>query len=189
VKRLALILAVGALAGCGGSSRTTSTTTTTTTTTASPPVPSALAAMRALVASQPALAGKLTKLYEGGPWAVIESASGGRAHAVVLRLAGNTWHEESSRGVKITILGPQPGATVAKIPQIAIGFTSTGAPFVESALWVDGKELLEKGGGTPTDGDIFGAPTAALKPGMHVAVGYARSDKSGAAVAWVFRVK
>jgi len=145
--------------------------------------------MRALVASQPALAGKLTKLYEGGPWAVMESVEGAKAHAVVLRLVGNKWHEDSSRGVTITILGPQPGATARRIPQIAIGFKSTGAPFIESALWVDGNELVEKGGGTPTDGDIFGAPTAALKPGPHVAVGYARSDKSGAAVAWVFTVK
>jgi len=184
VKRLAPILAVAALAGCGGSKTTSSTTTT-----AAAPVPSAIAAMRALAAAQPALAGKLTKLYEGGPWAVFQTRSGASAHAIVLELLRGKWREDTTHGVKITILGPQPGTTALKIPQIAIGFKSTGAPFVESALWVDGNELLEKGGGTPTDGDIYGAPTTALRPGTHVAVGYARSDRSGAAVAWVFHVR
>ncbi len=62
------------------------------------------------------------------------------------------------------------------------------APFVESALWVDGIELAEKGGGSPTEGTIYGAPQHALKPGLHVAVGYARTASRAAAVAWSFVV-
>ena len=74
-----------------------------------------------------------------------------------------------------------------KLPQVAIQFSGK-TPFVESALWVDGMELVEKGGGSPTRGTIYGAPAANLKPGEHVAVGYARTALSGAAVAWVFKV-
>ena len=70
---------------------------------------------------------------------------------------------------------------------MAIGIKSP-APFVESALWVDGTELIEKGGGTPTDGTIYGAPAKDLAPGFHVAVGYARTATTGTALAWVFRV-
>ena len=61
-------------------------------------------------------------------------------------------------------------------------------PFVESALWVDGTQLQLQGGGTPTRGTIYGAPAANLRPGDHVAVGYARTSSTGTAVAWVFKV-
>ena len=60
-------------------------------------------------------------------------------------------------------------------------------PLVESALWVDGNRLVEKGGGTPTNGTIYGAP-GELAPGTHTAVGYARTAQSGSAVAWRFVV-
>jgi hypothetical protein len=89
--------------------------------------------------------------------------------------------------VTLTILGPQPGAMATKLPQVAIQF-SAKTPFVESGLWVDGLELVEKGGGSPTRGTIYGAPAASLKAGEHVAVGYARTALSGHAVAWVFNV-
>ena len=48
--------------------------------------------------------------------------------------------------------------------------------------------LLEKGGGTPTNGTIYGAPLK-LSPGEHTAVGYARTGFSGSAVAWTFTVR
>ena len=70
---------------------------------------------------------------------------------------------------------------------MAIEFSSS-TPFVESAIWVDGTELLEKGGGSPTNGTIYGAPAKPLKPGTHVAVGYARTIATGSAVAWTFKV-
>ena len=89
--------------------------------------------------------------------------------------------------MKLKILGPQPGATTTRTPQVAIEFSSS-TPFVESAIWVDGTELLEKGGGSPTNGTIYGAPAKPLKPGMHVAVGYARTIATGSAVAWTFKV-
>ena len=42
-------------------------------------------------------------------------------------------------------------------------------------MWVDGKELLVKGGGlTSTKGTIYGAPDTPLTKGTHVAVAYAQ---------------
>jgi len=185
VKPLALtaLLAVALLAGCGGGSKTTSTTTTTTTAA----VPSPADAMRALIVKDPSLAGKVETLYESSGWAVVQSHAPGKAHAVVFRLIGNHWVPDKSGAVKLAILGPQPGATAPKLPQVAIQFSGK-TPFVESALWVDGMELVEKGGGSPTRGTIYGAPAANLQPGEHVAVGYARTALSGGAVAWVFKV-
>jgi hypothetical protein len=67
---------------------------------------------------------------------------------------------------------------------------SAPGPLVESALWVDGVELLEKGGGlTATRATIYGAPVAPLRRGRHVAVAYARTATTGTAVAKVFRVR
>jgi hypothetical protein len=177
------VLAVALLAGCGGGSKTT--TTTTSTTTAAVPAPAD--AMRALIAKDPSLAGKVETLYESSGWAVVQSHAPGKANAVAFRLVGNKWVRDQSDTIDLTILGPQPGATAQKLPQVAMQFSGK-IPFVESGLWVDGMELLEKGGGSPTRGTIYGAPAANLKAGEHVAVGYARTALSGHAVAWVFKV-
>lgn len=158
-----LLLAVLALAACGSNS--TSTTTVETTTAAAPPGP-----------------GKV--LYAGGDWAVVVHA--GRA-AAYHRVRG-AWRADRSGRVQVRVLGPKPGTTVAKIPQVAVELSAT-KPLVESALWVDGEELLAKGGGlTPTKGTIYGAPAAPLAKGEHTAVGYGRTGTSGTAVAWTFRV-
>jgi ABC-type glycerol-3-phosphate transport system substrate-binding protein len=184
VKRLALVaVAAAALAGCGGSgSKSTSTSTTSTTTSAAGPA----AAMQALIAKQPALAGTVKVLFDTGDWAVVQTTRGTTAHAVVFRNANGTWAPDQAGKVNVDILGPQPDATAPKLPQVAIGVTSK-LPFVDSGLWVDGAELAEKGGGTATRGTIYGAPAKALKPGTHVAVGYARNIVNGTAVAWVFK--
>ena len=106
---------------------------------------------------------------------------GARAH-----LAGGSWHPDTSGLVKVSILGPH--GTAAATPQVAAEL-SAKAPLVESALWVDGVELLEKGGGlTPDRGTIYGAPNAPLAPGNHVAVAYARTAGHATAVAWAFHV-
>jgi hypothetical protein len=173
------------LAACGGSSRHAATSTSTTTTTAAMASPSA--AMRRLITQDPALAGKVTTLYQGSSWSVVQSVASGRAHAVAFVLIGRRWVPDRTGNVKIDILGPQPGSVAPKLPQVAIQITAK-APFVESALWVDGTELQEKGGGSPTKGAIYGAPAANLKPGPHVAVGYARTNTTGTALAWIFRV-
>jgi hypothetical protein len=175
-----LLALVALAAGCGGGSKTTATTTTT------PAPPDPAAAMRKLIVKQPDLAGKVTTLYNGGTWSVVQSVRPGAAHAVAFELIRNTWVPDQSGNVKIKILGPQPGSVAYKLPQVAIQFSAAQA-FVESALWVDGTELQEKGGGSPTRGTIYGAPAAPLKPGEHVAVGYARTNLSGTAVAWVFK--
>jgi hypothetical protein len=184
VTRRLAVLAVGvvALAGCGGGSKSTTTSTTTTSTTKASPA----AAMQKLIATSPAYAGTVKVLFNTGDWAVVQSSKGRTAHAVAFRNVNGNWLPDRSGAVKVKILGPQPGTTAPKLPQVAIGITSK-LPFVDSGLWVDGKELFEKGGGSATQGTIYGAPPKALKPGTHVAVGYARNIVNGTAVAWVFK--
>jgi hypothetical protein len=157
---LALALAAALLAGCGGSSKNVATTTTATKT--------------------PTRPGPGTVLYERDGWAVTVSGNEARAQ----HLQGATWRTDRSGLVKISILGPH--GTVAARPQVAVELTAP-TPLVESALWVDGTELEEKGGGlTPKRGTIYGAPAGELAPGKHLAVAYARSAGHATAVAWSF---
>jgi hypothetical protein len=156
-----LVLAVLA-AGCG-SGKSASTTTT-------PPGPAQAA-------------GGGHTIYHGTEWSVV--VKGGQATA--LRLVDGQWRPDRSGRVKVTFLGPHPveGPTFQVAAEL-----SAKAPLVESALWVDGVELLEKGGGlSATHGTIYGAPLAALPRGRHVAVAYARTATSGTAVARAFRVR
>ncbi len=126
---------------------------------------------------------KVETLYSGGDWTV--DLNGGKAE--VQHYVNGKWVVDRSGSVKIEILGPKPGETLTgNPPQVAITMHSK-TPLVESALWLDGNRLLEKGGGTPTNGTIYGAPPNALDPGTHVAVGYARTATTGTAVAWVFQ--
>jgi hypothetical protein len=176
------LLAVALLAGCGGSSKSSQTTTSTTTATPSP-----AAAMRALIVKDPALAGKVTTLYESSGWSVVQSVTPKQADAVVFRLIGDKWVADKTGAVKIDILGPQPGAVAPPHAQVAIQFSGK-TPFVESASWIDGQEVPVLGGGSPTRGTIYGALKKPLKAGQHVAVGYARTGLTGSAVAWLFKV-
>jgi hypothetical protein len=178
-----VVLAAVALAGCGGASKPAADTSAQAAVRASTPA----AAMRALIEANPELAGRVRTLYVSSSWSVVESTARRAAHAVVFHLVRGRWLPDRSGQVRIDILGPQPGATAPILPQVAIQFTAR-TPFVESALWVDGTQLQLQGGGTPTRGTIYGAPAANLRPGDHVAVGYARTSSTGTAVAWVFSV-
>jgi hypothetical protein len=130
-----------------------------------------------------ALVPRITTLYSGAGWTV--ALDHGKAQ--VFRFVGNRWVVDRTHGVTIEILGPKPGKqSLSNPPQVAITMKAK-TPLVESALWVDGNQLLEKGGGTPTNGTIYGAPLK-LAPGTHTAVGYARTASSGSAVAWTFTV-
>jgi hypothetical protein len=121
-------------------------------------------------------------LYAGGDWAV--SLDGAQATAYH-RVAG-TWHPDTSGAVKIAILGPK--GKVARIPQAAVELRAT-KPLIESGMWIDGEELVVKGGGLrPERGTIYGAPGAPLAPGKHVAVAYGRTATHATAVAWTFTV-
>jgi ABC-type glycerol-3-phosphate transport system substrate-binding protein len=123
-----------------------------------------------------------TTLYAGGDWAVVLDDDNATAFH---RVAG-TWTADTSGAVKIRILGPD-GKVVAR-PQVAVEL-SAGKPLIESGKWVDGKELVVKGGGlTATKGPIYGAPGVPLTKGTHVAVAYARTAEHATAVAWSFRV-
>ena len=146
MRRMALLVALAVLAGCGGGS-------------------------------------KVDTLYSGGEWVVDLN----KGKAEVQHHVNGKWVVDSSGSVKIDILGPKPGETLTgNPPQVAISMHST-APLVESALWIDDLRIFEKGGGSPTNGTIYGAPANPLDPGMHIAVGYARTATTGTAVAWVFQ--
>jgi hypothetical protein len=159
MRRLPLLALVAALAACGGSSHSSAPPTTT-----ARPAP-----------------GPGDVLYQGTSWSVVLDGT----KASVQHLVGGRWRTDRSHNVRISILGPHGKAP--RRPQVAAELVGD-APLVESALWVDGRELFEKGGGlNPKRGTIYGAPDAALAPGTHVAVAYARTAQHGAAVAWTFR--
>lgn len=121
-------------------------------------------------------------LYAGGGWAVVTRGT----KVVVAHLVGNTWTIDTSGRVKISILAPT--GTAGSIPQVAAELKAPSA-LIEDALWVDGKELLEKGGGLkPSNVTIYGAPDKKLAKGTHVAIAYGRTATSGTAVRWTFRV-
>jgi hypothetical protein len=87
--------------------------------------------------------------------------------------------------VHVRILGPERSAT--RQPQVAAEI-SAADDLAETGLWVDGEELLVKGGGSPQRGTIYGTTAAPLAPGPHVAVAYGRTATTATAVAWTFRV-
>lgn len=163
VRRPLFLLALAALAAGCGSGKSASTTTT---------------------PADPAQAvGGGHTIYQGTEWSVV--VKGGLATA--LHLVDGEWRPDRSGRVKVTLLGPH--AIEPPTFQVAAELAAK-SPLVESALWVDGVELLEKGGGlSATRGTIYGAPTAPLRRGRHVAVAYGRTATSGTAVARVFRVR
>jgi hypothetical protein len=169
VLRLAvLLIAVAALAGCGGS-------------TSSDDVGSS--GQTQTVAGPAQAAGGGTTLYRGGPWAVVVRG----ATAVALHFAGGAWHPDRSGKVKVTFLGPHPVDTAR--PQVAAELKAP-TRLVESGMWLDGEELVAKGGGlSPNRGTIYGAPDRALAPGRHLVVAYARTAAAATAVARSFRVQ
>jgi hypothetical protein len=123
-------------------------------------------------------------LYAGGPWAVVVKGGDATAYHQV----GKDWRPDRSGKVRIEVLGPKPGSSQPSTPQVAVQL-SADAPLVESGVWVDGQELVVKGGGVkPTVGTIYGAPDGPLAKGTHTAVAYGRTDAHAAALAWTFRV-
>jgi hypothetical protein len=160
VRRLPLILVAVALVGCGSSKHAAPATTA-----ATPPPPGRV-------------------IYQGSAWAVTLRGTTATAY----HLAGGTWRPDRSGDPKLDILGPQPGSKAAAIPQVAFQVTGK-TDLVDTALWVDGVEVLGKGGGlTPRRGTVYGAPTARLRKGTHVAVAYGRDANHASAVAWSFHV-
>jgi hypothetical protein len=162
---LVVVFAV-AFAGCGGSSAKR-------TTTAAPPGPAA------------AIGAGAKTIYQGALWAVVVDG----AKAVALRHVGDAWKPDRSGGVKIDVLGPKPGSTVAPVTQVAAEL-SAKTDLADSAIWIDGAEVLTKGGGlTPKRGTIYGAATAPLAKGKHQAIAYGRTAGTASAVAWSFSVR
>jgi hypothetical protein len=163
----ALVLAAAALAGCGGSTKGGESSGGPTQT-----IPGPAKA-----------AGGGTTLYRGGPWAVVVRGT----TAVALHFAGGAWHPDRTGRVKVTFLGPHPVDTAR--PQVAAELKAPGR-LVESGMWLDGTELVAKGGGlSPNRGTIYGAPDRTLSPGRHLVVAYARTAAAATAVARSFRVQ
>jgi hypothetical protein len=164
VRRLAVLLLLApAVAACGSKSSAPTTTAA-----ASPPDPAS------------AVGGHT--VYRAGDWAVVVKGD----KAVALHLVGDVWQPDRTGRVKVTFLGSN--SVQPTTSQVAAELVAP-AKLVESALWVDGVELLEKGGGlTATRGTIYGAASNLAK-GKHVAVAYARTGNAATAVARVFRVR
>jgi hypothetical protein len=121
-------------------------------------------------------------LYSGGNWAVVTKGT----TAIAAHLVNGAWQADRTGKVKLDILAPHGKA--ASIPQIAVEMQAP-SHLIEEGLWVDGHELLEKGGGiTPEKVTIYGAPDKKLAKGPHTAVAYGRTDTHGTAVAWTFTV-
>ena len=161
MRRLTLVALALVLAGCGGSKHASA-----------PPV-----------ATSPTLTGAGHVLYQGSEWAVAVDGS----KATAYHFAGGKWVADRSGGPRIDILGPKPGSKVAALPQVAFQVTGR-TDLADTALWVDGVEVLGKGGGlTPKRGTVYGAPAHPLKPGTHVAVAYGRTNVHATAVAWTFK--
>ena len=163
--RLALpLLAVTlVLVGCGAFSRRTTTT---------------------VVLTGPAAAvgtGSTTLYRSSDGWAVVRQGS----KAIALHLVHGKWRRDRTGAVRIDILGPLRRA--ARQPQVAAQF-SAKSDLVETGLWVDGVDLLVKGGGTAQKATIYGTTSKPLRRGRHVAVAYGRTGTSANAVAWTFRV-
>ncbi|HEY5295929.1 MAG TPA: hypothetical protein VIJ70_10690 [Gaiellaceae bacterium] len=164
---LPVVVFAVALAGCGGSSTQKQTTT-------------------AAAANPAAAVGAGAKtIYQGDLWAVVADG----AKAVALRHVGDVWKPDRSGSVKIDILGPKPGSTVAPVTQVAAEL-SAKTDLADSAIWIDGTEVLTKGGGlTPTRGTIYGSSAAPLTKGKHQAIAYGRTASTASAVAWSFSVR
>jgi hypothetical protein len=161
----ALVVLAAALTGCGGSAKHAATSTSST-----PPGPASVVG-----------AGAKTLYRSTNGWAVVQQ--GGKA--VALHLVRGTWKPDRTGAVRVRILGPQRSA--ASRPQVAAEISAKN-DLAETALWVDGEELLVKGGGSPRTGTIYGTTAAPLAPGPHVAVAYGRTATAATAVAWTFRV-
>jgi hypothetical protein len=161
----ALVVLAAALGGCGGSAKHAATSTSTT-----PAGPASVVG-----------AGAKTLYQSSNGWAVVQR--GGTA--VALHLVGGAWRPDRTGAVRVQILGPQHSA--ASRPQVAAEISAKN-DLAETALWVDGEELLVKGGGSPRRGTIYGTTAAPLAPGPHVAVAYGRTATAATAVAWTFRV-
>ncbi|HEY2327246.1 MAG TPA: hypothetical protein VGH52_07155 [Gaiellaceae bacterium] len=164
-RALLLIPLVLLVAACGGKHAATTTTKTT-----SLPQPGGV------------LGSSGRTLYDGGDWAVVTAGS----KVVVAQLVGGAWKIDAGGRVKISILGPHGAAP--SIPQVAVEMKAP-TTLVEEGIWVDGKELIEKGGGLkPNDQTIYGAPEAKLAKGTHVVIAYGRTATSGTVVRWTFTV-
>jgi len=165
LRRLILLSLAVVAAGCGSTKSTTPTTT----------------AVATVPSPATALPGSRV-LYRGGDWGVVQ----GGTQAAAVQLVDGRWRADRRGRVKIEILGPDPGSTAPRRPQVAVQLTAP-ANLVESGLWLDGKELQVKGGGSPTLATIYGAPPGPLAAGEHTAVAYGRTAATGTARAWTFR--
>ena len=162
MRRLAVLALVLPLAACGSTKHATAPKL--------PPSPKSLLGAGAHV------------LYAGGDWAVVTKGT----TAIAAHLSGGAWHADRSGIVKLAILGPH--GTAAPRLQVAVELKAP-THLVEEGLWVDGHELLEKGGGLkPENITVYGSPDQKLAKGRHIAVGYGRTATHGTAVAWAFTV-
>jgi hypothetical protein len=143
----------------------------------------ALLAALALLAGCGGGGNKPKTLYTAAGWTITLAGD----KPTLYHYVNDKWVVDRSHAVTIEILGPEPNEKAPNPPQIAIAMHSK-QPLRDYATWIDDLRIFEKGGGSPTNYTIYGAPANPLDPGTHLAVGYARTASGGTVVAWTFRV-
>lgn len=113
------------------------------------------------------------------------------AFAAALRLEDGAWKLELAGPVQLEALVPDPGEIENRRtgPQLAAGIAADAA-VVEGGLWLDGKSVPGKSGGTDERNvTIFSDPVGALERGPHAVVAFASTAEDASALAWMFTVR
>jgi hypothetical protein len=159
VRRLPILLAVLAVAGCGSSKQA---------------VPKGFPE-----------GAQLERHDLGGGWEIVWATEGQRGYAAVEREGDVV----PATGMTVRVLGPRPGETVGTIPQVAAAIEASSSISDYTLLVDGTPLDAKSGGLRQDDISVYGAPVSSLSSGRHVAVAAARAGESAAATAWVFTVR
>jgi hypothetical protein len=159
VRRLLILLAVLAVAGCGSSKQT---------------------------APEGFPDGATVQRHDlGGGWEIVWATEGETGYATMERDGDAV----PATGLTLRVLGPASGETVGSIPQVAAAIKAASAISDYTLLVDGAPLDAKSGGLSQDDISVYGAPVSSLSSGRHVAVAAARAGESAAATAWVFTVR
>jgi hypothetical protein len=130
------------------------------------------------------LAGRITER-----WGLAAATRGSAAYGSALRLDGLRWSVELAGPISIEAVRPEPGERVRGRTQIAAE-VKAGARIEDAGLWLDGRALPARGGGSPdhTALTMF-ADSGPLAGGRHSAVAFAATRGAARVYAWTFRAR
>lgn len=113
------------------------------------------------------------------------------AFAAALRLEDGVWKLELGGPVRLEAIAPDPGEVERRGsgPQLAAGIAA-GAAIVEGGLWLDGKSVPGRSGGTDARNiTLFSEPVERLARGPHAVVAFGSTSDDATALAWMFTVR